>query len=216
MKKEEFLREIEKSLNSISAEERTEILYDYREHFMIGKANGKTEKEICLELGNPLDIASSYLLNRTTEPAKFHTEEGGKTNRYSISHQYRNSLLIVSCIVIGILLVSFAGYASITRSNTSSFKIDNSGIHGNGIIIDSNGVKVPGVTVNHNGVKAPGVSIDSNGINAPGVRIDNSGIKAPFVNIDNNGVKVPGVSIDNNGIKLPGITINNTGIKFNK
>ncbi len=203
MNKEEFLRDIEKSLNSISEKERTEILYDYKEHFIVGKSKGKTEEEICLELGNPQDIASSYLLSLSSDSVKLHVEEEVRTNSSFISHHNRSNMLIVSCIAIGILLFAFVGFTSITRNNTSSFKIDNSGVHGNGINIDSTGVRVPGV------------SIDNSGINAPGVRIDNTGIKAPGVNIDSNGVKVPGVSIDNNGIKLPGITIDNNGIKFN-
>ncbi|MBU3195215.1 DUF1700 domain-containing protein [Clostridium algidicarnis] len=63
MNQDEFLRILEKGLQGFSTDEKREILYDYEEHFCLGKENGKTNNEIIKELGNPLDIAKHYKSN---------------------------------------------------------------------------------------------------------------------------------------------------------
>lgn len=210
MKKEEFMREFKKALDKMSEAERADILYDYEEHFMIGKENGKTEEEICLELGSPKEIANNYLLNQTNENIKNEREE----NSSLVSGYNRRKSILGSGLIIASLLLFVAGFAEIARHNNSNIfingdkveaggiRIDSSGIHGGGISIDSNGVKVPGVRIDSNGVKVPGVRVDSNGVKVPGVRVDSNGVKVPGVSVDNNGVKVPGVSIDDNGVKI--------------
>jgi uncharacterized membrane protein len=59
--KNEFLRRLEQLLANIPERDRQEILYDYVEHFQIGFENGKSEKELTEELGNPEDIARDLL-----------------------------------------------------------------------------------------------------------------------------------------------------------
>lgn len=66
MSQNEFLEILEKNLQGFSIDEKREILYDYEEHFTLGKENGKTDDEIIEELGNPLDIATQYKTNRIT------------------------------------------------------------------------------------------------------------------------------------------------------
>ena len=61
MNKNEFLNELERSLASLPAEERREIINDFQEHFQAGAENGKTEAQLCEELGDPKSCAAQYL-----------------------------------------------------------------------------------------------------------------------------------------------------------
>ncbi len=55
-----FIESLRKELRFLPEEEIKDIIYDYEEHFQIGISKGKTEEEICKELGNPKNIAKSY------------------------------------------------------------------------------------------------------------------------------------------------------------
>ncbi len=57
---EEFLNVFYTSLKHMRAEEKQEVLQDFREHFEIGLSSGKTEKEIAAELGDPRQLARMY------------------------------------------------------------------------------------------------------------------------------------------------------------
>nr|WP_263625586.1 DUF1700 domain-containing protein [Bacillus infantis] len=57
----EFLGRLEKLLGKVPEYDRREMLYDYEEHFEIGLANGRTEREIMEELGDPHVIARDLL-----------------------------------------------------------------------------------------------------------------------------------------------------------
>lgn len=56
----EFLNALLQGLKHLPPEEREEILQDYREHFEIGLANGKTQTQIVMELGEPEGIIKMY------------------------------------------------------------------------------------------------------------------------------------------------------------
>ena len=61
MKKIDFLNELYYYLDSLPNAERNEILEDFRAHFREGEAAGKTEEQICLELGTPFECARQYV-----------------------------------------------------------------------------------------------------------------------------------------------------------
>ena len=61
MTKFEFLQRLNNSLTSLSVPERQEIIQDFEEHFAAGIDMGKTEEQICDELGAPEACASQYL-----------------------------------------------------------------------------------------------------------------------------------------------------------
>ena len=67
----EYLQALSRALGRFDQAEREDILADYREHFEIGLSQGKTEKQIAAELGEPESIAKLYTaLNATTQAEK--------------------------------------------------------------------------------------------------------------------------------------------------
>lgn len=63
MNKEQFLSVLEQSLFRLPKADRDDILSDYEAHFTLGAANGKSEEQISAELGNPGELAQTYLEN---------------------------------------------------------------------------------------------------------------------------------------------------------
>lgn len=61
MTKTEFLQQLYNHLLPLTPKERDEIIQDFEEHFSAGFENGKTEEQICSELGNPYTCALQYL-----------------------------------------------------------------------------------------------------------------------------------------------------------
>lgn len=61
MTKTEFLQQLYNHLLPLAAVERDEIIADFEEHFQAGAESGKTEEQICEELGNPYSCALQYL-----------------------------------------------------------------------------------------------------------------------------------------------------------
>ena len=57
MNKEQYLNKLKKMLPE---NESQDILNDFKEHFITGLAEGKTEQEIIESLGDPLEIAKEY------------------------------------------------------------------------------------------------------------------------------------------------------------
>lgn len=61
MKKIDFLNELYNYIKTLPQAERNEILNDFREHFREGQLAGKTEEQICEELGSPFECARQYV-----------------------------------------------------------------------------------------------------------------------------------------------------------
>lgn len=61
MTKTEFLQQLYNHLMSLTPSERDDIISDFEEHFTAGLENGKTEEQICEELGDPYTCALQYL-----------------------------------------------------------------------------------------------------------------------------------------------------------
>ncbi|WP_257349492.1 DUF1700 domain-containing protein [Pseudalkalibacillus decolorationis] len=58
MLRSEFMNELERLLKDLPEAEQQEILFDYKEHFEIGKQDGKSEEEVSDSLGSPRSIAN--------------------------------------------------------------------------------------------------------------------------------------------------------------
>lgn len=70
MNKQEFLSRLSDALSNLSSEEKSDILYDYEEHFLFAMEKGKTEEEAAEELGDPEDIAKYYRANAAISKAE--------------------------------------------------------------------------------------------------------------------------------------------------
>lgn len=67
MNKTEFLQELYNHLLPLPAAERSEIIADFEDHFRAGLERGKTEEQICAELGNPYTCALQFLRTSDTQ-----------------------------------------------------------------------------------------------------------------------------------------------------
>lgn len=67
MNKLDFLNELYHYLMPLPKAEREEILNDFREHFREGEAAGKTQEQICIELGSPFECARQYVGDAVAE-----------------------------------------------------------------------------------------------------------------------------------------------------
>lgn len=61
MNRIDFLNELYYHLESLPRSEKEEIIADFREHFREGIAAGKSEEQICDELGTPFECARQYV-----------------------------------------------------------------------------------------------------------------------------------------------------------
>lgn len=61
MNKIDFLNELYYYLGPLPKSEKEEIIADFREHFREGVSAGKTEEQICMELGTPFECAKQYV-----------------------------------------------------------------------------------------------------------------------------------------------------------
>jgi hypothetical protein len=69
MTKTEFLQQLDNCLYSLPFADRQEIIQDFEEHFAAGLEQGKTEEQICSELGNPQSCAAPYITASVTSGA---------------------------------------------------------------------------------------------------------------------------------------------------
>jgi len=70
MNREKFLAELKAALGRMPESERREVLVDYEEHFRMGMAEGKDEKQIAASLGNPRLLGKSYAIDALLEEPK--------------------------------------------------------------------------------------------------------------------------------------------------
>lgn len=117
MNKQQFLNALYNSLQDFSVQERNEIMYDYEEHFAIGLEGGKTEEEICWELGNPESIAEQYRTNskREREPQSSQPFTISRVMYVifraiivSIGLLIGNAFALVPFLTVGSILLAFA------------------------------------------------------------------------------------------------------------
>ena len=80
MNKVDFLNELYDYLSPLSKEERNEILEDFRAHFREGEAAGKTQGQICQELGSPFECAKQYVGDAITQK-RVEPKKGIKHNK---------------------------------------------------------------------------------------------------------------------------------------
>lgn len=126
MTKELFLEILKDGLSDFPEGELSDILYDYKEHFDVGFASGKSEEEIIKELGEPNDIIDQY---RNGYLKKYEVENEEDTiNNSDYSNSYnkktnqsnknnnkttnKTNNLIITAIIIILSLILFGPFAT--------------------------------------------------------------------------------------------------------
>lgn len=115
----DFLKKLAASLRHLSEDERNEIVQDYREHFEIGLASGKTEQEVAASLGEPEQLALMYAAMGATKKArssrKLHDAMHmvGAITRYKLGGGMVMGSLYFACLaVLAILFGTAAALAA--------------------------------------------------------------------------------------------------------
>lgn len=109
----EFLEKLSAELGAMSAEQKNDILADYREHFEAGKAAGKSEAEIARTLGDPKQIGRMYHADYAVERAKSST--GIKNVLRMLGAVVRYQMfggLVMVCLYIIAVTVVFSFFAT--------------------------------------------------------------------------------------------------------
>ena len=70
MKKAEYLKILKENLSGLEKNSIKDIIEDIEEHFLAGIEEGKTEEEICSDLGDPISIANTYKQEEEISPNK--------------------------------------------------------------------------------------------------------------------------------------------------
>ena len=90
MKKDEFFAQLRNAFAGMDEELLTDILGDYENHFKEGMENGKSEEEICEELGNVEEIRQAFLDENpaamTINVNSFVSNDSGAANKQSDSN----------------------------------------------------------------------------------------------------------------------------------
>ncbi len=98
---DEFLKTMMRSLKHMSAQEKQDIIDDYKEHFEAGLEAGKTEQEVAAALGNPKQLAKMHTMQSTAAAA--HESKGfGDTMRMigaAVSYKAGGGIL-VGCLYL--------------------------------------------------------------------------------------------------------------------
>ena len=72
MTKNQYFKELKKQLKNYGIKENKDILKDYEEHFNEALSSGKTEDEICKNLGTPENVAKQYSSENEIPKKKSH------------------------------------------------------------------------------------------------------------------------------------------------
>lgn len=120
MTKNDFLNTLYQSLLYLPAKERQEILQDYEEHFAAGIEEGKAEEEICRALGDPKEIAQTYLQQNKARPGAYKQDSPSNpapvrnagtaaAQPYPIPPDNGNRALFTVLLVLDIVLIALPG-----------------------------------------------------------------------------------------------------------
>ena len=105
MNKIDFLNELYYYLESLPRNEKEEIIADFREHFREGVAAGKTEEQICNELGTPFECARQYVGDDVMQTKR--ANESKKKTFWSVAFIWNVIQAIISIpITFGLFLAS--------------------------------------------------------------------------------------------------------------
>lgn len=96
MNEQSFIREMQSALGGLPAEQREDIIAEYRSHFFEGKERGKSEDDIAKGLGDPRAVSRTYLADY--HYTAWYSPAPGQSVRTSLSHLVRAVLLTLSLL----------------------------------------------------------------------------------------------------------------------
>lgn len=181
MNKKEYLAKLRMYLQGLPISEIEDIISDYEEHFNVGISKGKSEEEIAKELGDPKEVAQSYL-NNSEVSLQTNFEENKRKNN-------KKWLGIAAGIVIVVLFISIITSITAVQKNMK-FSSDILNISSNGdlVRIGTNGIEVKDghthVKIGMNGIEVKDKGNEVN-IGRDGVKIkdaNNSTFKSSIFN----------------------------------
>lgn len=107
MKKREFLDLLKFYLKDMPNIMIDDIISDYEEHFQIAIENGKTEEQICNELGSPELIAKDYINNEKGRfrPSINENKDSNTQQRKNKKEKSNTSIGIIILCIIGALFL---------------------------------------------------------------------------------------------------------------
>ncbi|EHJ07042.1 HAAS signaling domain-containing protein [Staphylococcus simiae] len=93
MTKEQYLHVLRKNLKHMSDDDKEDIINEYVTHFYSGASDGKSEQQICQELGDPKQLAKEHNAFNTLDQAK--------------THQSFNNIMTAIFAAMGLSLLNF-------------------------------------------------------------------------------------------------------------
>ena len=80
MRRDEYMKRLEDELSSLDEETKNEMLENYREHFAAGEALGRSDEELCEELGDVNQAAGEILEMMSARPGTGSAKENAPGN----------------------------------------------------------------------------------------------------------------------------------------
>ena len=96
MRETEFLGKLNNALDSLPADQREDIMVEYRSHFFEGKNRGKSEEAIAESFGDPRAIAQTYKADYHL--GQWQKPEEGQGVGKSVSHLLRGIFVLFSLL----------------------------------------------------------------------------------------------------------------------
>ncbi len=126
MTKNEYIKKLEEALAACDSELRDEILSGYEEHFKNGLLEGKTEEEICTELGDVDEFISEIPAEYNVLPANTTTIPSDQSD-HDYEHEFPNNYSTdgINSVIIESKPSSVSSAdITITKSNDHTIGID--------------------------------------------------------------------------------------------
>jgi len=95
----EFLKTLARFLKHMNAQQRQDIIDDYREHFEAGLEAGKTEQEVAAALGDPIQLAKMHTMQNTSMTAHESKSFGDTIHMIGAALSYKaGGGILVGCL----------------------------------------------------------------------------------------------------------------------
>ncbi len=124
MNRQQFLIELKRSLGNLAEREKSEILYDYEEHFRAAAAEGKSEEEIAASLGNPRTLGRSFRVDAMLAEGSERNRAGSVVRAAfaSLSLGFLNVVFVLGPFfaVVAVLVSLWAAAAALSLSGVAA------------------------------------------------------------------------------------------------